>query len=101
MPNVTIYKTECNSSNLLEVQVGTNCPQGGDAGHGGRTLFRLTDRAGTAMTCRINDGEVVDASKIEIVFAGDSECETFTEALAFALAVLRSPRSEGVEETVD
>jgi hypothetical protein len=101
MPKLTIYKTECNSANVLEVQVGTNCPQGGDAGHGGRTVFRLINRSGTEMKCRLNDGEAVETSSIEILLAGDSECDTFTEALAFALEVLQAPRGETTEEVID
>ena len=102
MPNITIHSKEITSANILQVQAGTNCPQGGDAGHGGRTVLRLIDCAGTAMQCRVNDGELVDASKIEIVLAGDTEKDTFTQALEFALAVLGSGTvGEQTEENID
>ena len=103
MSKITIHKTTLNDANLLEVQVGTNCPQGGDAGHGGRTVLRLIDRGGTSMQCRVNDGSFVDASKIEIVLRGDSENETFTQALDFALNVLHSTDTLTVtaEEEID
>ena len=29
------------SANILTVRVGTNCPQGGDSGHGGKTVLSL------------------------------------------------------------
>jgi hypothetical protein len=31
-------------ANCLRVTVGTNCPQGGDSGHGGRTVLILEDQ---------------------------------------------------------
>jgi hypothetical protein len=84
---IPVLSKEFVSCNILEIQVGTNCPQGGDTGHGGRTVLRLIDRASTDMRCRINDREMISAmgGSIEIVLGGDSECGTFIEALEFAL----------------
>jgi hypothetical protein len=90
LPKLTLYSKEISNANILEVQVGTNCPQGGDHGHGGRTLFRLINHASTSMQCRINDATLADADKIEIILGGDAEHETFIKALEFALSVLRS-----------
>jgi hypothetical protein len=101
MATVTIHSKEIVGANILQVQAGTNCPQGGDAGHGGRTVFRLIDCGGTAMQCRVNDGEPIDASRVEITMAGDSEHETFMQALEFALAVLRTRADKTTEEYVD
>lgn len=94
MPKLTTHSKEITHANILKVEVGTNCPQGGDGGHGGRTVLRLSDGGGTDMKCRVNNGALLDADKIEIVLSGDSECETFTHALEFALAVLRSTNSD-------
>jgi len=105
VPKLNIHSIHIASANTLLVEVGTNCPQGGDGGHGGRTVLRLSDGGGTAMKCRVNDGALLDADKIEIVLSGDSECETFTQALEFALAVLRSKSDlfglKTTEEDVD
>ena len=89
MTKLTIHSKEISSANILLVEAGTNCPQGGDSGHGGRTVLRLSDLGGTAMQCRVNDGTLIDANKIEIVLSGDTECVTFTEALEFAASVLQ------------
>lgn len=95
MPIVNIHSENFQRCNILKVEAGTNCPQGGDWGHGGRTLLRLTDVAGTNMKCRVDDGELADVSKIEIVMGGDSENETFIEAIKFALVVLE-PKAESL-----
>ena len=41
MSNVSIKSKVITSANILQVSAGTNCPQGGDAGHGGRTYFKI------------------------------------------------------------
>lgn len=104
MPRIRIAEKEICSANLLKVQVGTNCPQGGDAGHGGRTLIRLVDQGGTAMQVRVDKTPSRDVGSVEILFGGDSECGTLIEALQFALDTLKSQvRSNAVatEEDVD
>ncbi len=90
MPKLTLHSKEIHNANILKVHVGTNCPHGGDRGHGGRTLFRLTDLGSTSMQCRVNGGPLVDASEVEIVLGGDAEHATFIEALEFASGVLRA-----------
>jgi hypothetical protein len=78
------------SANILRVAAGTNCPQGGDAGHGGKTIFRLTDEGATHMVVRVNGEEYpADVHSVAIEVGGDTECATFIEALEFALPVLK------------
>ncbi|NCB67116.1 MAG: hypothetical protein EOM48_13255 [Bacilli bacterium] len=82
-------KKEFGSANVLSVEVGTTGYCGGDAGHGAKTAFEITDEAGTAWEARItyqNGVTVVfeDPKKVEIVALGDCEAETFTDALKFA-----------------
>lgn len=89
MLKVTAYSEHFLQANDLLVTVGTNCPMGGDAGHGGRTVFRLEDLASTEMFVRVNRGERTQARQIEIQLHGDSECVTFIDALEFALKTLR------------
>jgi len=90
LSQIAIHTQTITSANILSVDVGTNCPRGGDAGHGGRTLLRLSNLAATDMACRIDNGPLVRTDKIEIVLRGDTECETLIQALEFALTVLRS-----------
>jgi len=85
---IKLMEHTAESCNCLQIQVGTNCPMGGDSGHGGRTVLRLTDEAGTDLRCGINGGRAEPVDSIEIVLGGDSEHDTFIEVLAFALSVL-------------
>ena len=80
---------EFNSANVLRMRVGTDCPRGGDAGHGGRTVIILDSANGsTEMHCTQRHG------KIELVFRGDTECETLIDALAFASETLRKMQAD-------
>ena len=76
-------KFTVNSYNLLEVTVGTNCPKGGDSGHGGLTYFKLEDMGGTDLRLKIN-GRFVEVQCVEVLLGGDSESTTFAEALYLA-----------------
>ncbi len=88
MEKVEVFSKECISCNLLLVEAGTNCPQGGDSGHGGRTVVRFTDQAGTDMRLRIDKGPLCPVSCVELVFGGDSEHSILIEALEFVVQVL-------------
>ena len=79
------------SASMIKCEVGTNIPQGGDTGHGGRTYFMIEDLGCTDMrvdTHRGNGMEDNSSSKVEIVFAGDDEAFQFLSALKFAVNVL-------------
>jgi hypothetical protein len=76
-------------ANNLRVTVGTNCPQGGDSGHGGRTVLILEDTAGTDLRCSMDSTSASYTQRIEIVLGGDSECDTFIQALEFAARTLK------------
>jgi hypothetical protein len=70
------------SANILKVRVKTNCPMGGDSGHGGRTEFELFDLGSTdievsPITNESNGG-------VRIILGGDTEAFTFAKCLAFA-----------------
>jgi hypothetical protein len=91
---IKVQSEQCVFCNLLTVTAGTNCPQGGDAGHGGKTYLALTNDGGTCMDAVIKtwEGEsfqIDQIEKIELIFGGDCECETLIEALEFAVAVLK------------
>lgn len=82
---ITDYKvaqlTDCN---LMEVRVGTTGFKGGDTSHGCRTLFRLTNISSTDMRVGIDGEEPRPTEQVELAFGGDSELNTFKEALYFA-----------------
>jgi len=98
-------KWEIVGANILEVEVGTNCPKGGDWGHGGRTYFRLKDMAGTTWFVRIKDriGDIyiTDPKEIEILLGGDSEWRTFRKALLFGWLALGAELSDLLEDIID
>jgi hypothetical protein len=91
--NVTLARKEITSANCLLVEAGTNCPAGGDSGHGGRTYFSLADTAATVWQVRVLDRDKKtilfdQPATIEIILGGDTEASTFTEALKFAAQAL-------------
>jgi len=89
MTTVKAYSETFTAANILSVEAGSNCPQGGDYGHGGRTFIRLHDDAATSWCIKI-DGKVFDQPReIEIALGGDHEAETFVAALEFAAKVIR------------
>jgi len=72
---------------IMKVEVGTNCPQGGDSGHGGRTYIKIANEGGVDWKIRVKDkdGEYVfeDVESLEILLGGDSECECIAKACNF------------------
>lgn len=90
MSNIELYKKEIASANILDVVAGTNCPQGGDSGHGGRTVFRLINQGGTDIRIKVDGKGIMINDSVEIVLGGDCECNTFIEALEFAINVYKS-----------
>ena len=88
MYRVPISTKRFEKINVLEISVGTNCPSGGDAGPPARTIFRLTDLGGTDISVRLNSQAAQTVDSVEIILGGDSECQTFTHALKYALEVL-------------
>ena len=59
---IKTLKTEMVNANILEVETGTNGYHGGDSGHGGRAILRLSDLASTDMRCFIS-GEMAGYSQ--------------------------------------
>ena len=102
MPKIPVHSLSITNANLLTVQVGTNCPQGGNYSHGGRTVFRIIDDGATSLRLRIDGKEEKRPAKVELIFSGDSEAESFVEALEFAARVLRGQLeiSNATEEDV-
>lgn len=88
---VNTLKKIIENFNILEVEVGTTGFCGGDTmGGGGRTYFSIKDLASTDITVDIlNDKFHSEAAGVAIKFGGDSELETFIEALEFAVKELK------------
>lgn len=83
------------SCNAFEVTVGTNTPCGGDAGHGGKTLLKLRDLAGTEWAIAVDGKEVAFCPReLVIVLGGDSEAKTFADSLIFAGRTLKKQMRE-------
>lgn len=99
--------TDCN---ILTVEVGTTGKKGGDSGHGCRTYLCINNDSSTELNCRTGlGGHDVDADgrchyrmdatdhghvdRVEIMLGGDSELDTFIEALDFAVDVLKKQRN--------
>ena len=93
---VTTFTKSFQSHNWLSVEVGTNCPQGGDGGHGGRTVLRLAEDCGPFIV-KTDSGEEY-AQFMEITMEGDTEGETFLDALKFAVMVLEKQRVANIAQ---
>jgi len=87
-----IYGTEISSCNILRVAAGTTGYCGGDAGHGGRTIFEIEDLGNTDISITPIKGEFNGGVLIEL--GGDSEMETFVEALEWAASTLRKQMAQ-------
>jgi len=91
--NFPIKSKEFWGCNMLDADVGSNCPCGGDAGHGGRTYLKITDNGNTGWNVTItgSNGEEIyfyQPKSIALEFLGDSENTTFIQVLDFALKEL-------------
>ena len=90
---ITTYIREVVSANILEAEAGTTGFMGGDAGHGGRTYFRITDAAATDMQIRTFT-ERCGNGGFEVILGGDCELETMIRALKFITKVLEEESQE-------
>lgn len=87
---IPISSESFESLNCITVYAGTNCPAGGDSGYGGRTILGITNDAATDLRVGLNGTSPVEVNSVEIVLGGDTECETFIQALEHALQVLKT-----------
>jgi hypothetical protein len=90
MITVPISSASFESLNCISTHVGTNCPAGGDSGHGGRTILGIKNDASTDLRVGINGQAPTEAESVEIVLGGDAECETFIQLLEYAVQVLKA-----------
>lgn len=81
------------SCNILEANVGSNCPCGGDGGHGGKTYLKIADGSNTGWNITIAERDGTEyyfeqPKSIALELLGDTENETFIQLLDFALKEL-------------
>jgi hypothetical protein len=91
VPVDTVY--DGNGCFFAMLRVGSNCPQGGDAGHGGRTLIELVNE-GMACEVHVANGPeawvVRNPSMVRLVLGGDMEHDTITTLLHGIAGLLRN-----------
>lgn len=72
------------SANILKVVISTTGTRGGDAGHGGYACLEFFDEASTSMSVETDKTPTEFVEHIKLSFCGDTEIETFRDALLFA-----------------
>ncbi len=100
-----MWKAKNVNHGVCEVNVGveTNCPKGGDAGHGGFTVIEFTDEGGTNMDAVVEKDSYGYVKNIRLVFKGDIELNLLLESLDFVSKELKRQlnnnlkRSKGME----
>jgi hypothetical protein len=101
---VKLFKKKIQEAAGLTVETGTNTPQGGDAGHGGITVFRLEqDGADWALQLIDQSGKPREwdrMKEITLVLCGDAEASIFVKALSFATRALRKQRRKTESEII-
>lgn len=86
------------SACILDVIVGSTGYQGGDSGHGGRTVLVLDEQGGTDIRCKTFGSPYGGADRIEIVLGGDCELDVFADGLMFAAKTLKKIIKESRKE---
>lgn len=87
----TTFEDAC----ILTVEADTNCPQGGDSGHGGVTRISLINDGCNPLDVTLSyDREerrvaLGEADRVDIEVRGDREAEVLADALAWASVSLR------------
>ena len=87
---VTTWIRDVTDCNCFAAEAGTNGYQGGDWGHGSRTVLNLRDLGGTDFYCVVHGERYEQPDEIEIVLGGDSELATVKEVLRWWLNVLEA-----------
>jgi len=89
---ITTYTRTVEDANLIEVEAGTTGFKGGDAGHGGRTYFRIQDVGGTCIQA-IPLGRNGDEG-VEVILGGDAELTSIIRALRFITRTLEDQKNK-------
>ena len=90
---MAVWSAEISLANTLRVEAGTTGYRGGDAGHGGRSYFRIKDQGDTGIIQATANDE-----GIEFCVGGDSELDTLIAALEFITEALKDGRRRIVSD---
>ena len=85
----TFKSKEVSTACITECLVFTNCPKGGDGGHGGVTVVEFRDHGSTDMEVSLDEKEgdhmeMGPVSSLRITLRGDWEAENMCRLLRFA-----------------
>lgn len=76
------------------VEAGTTGSQGGDTGHGGRTVFSIKDCQSMDINVEVFKDKCDYCTGFEVSLGGDAEMDAAIAALEFILKVLKHQRGE-------
>ena len=91
---IVTYERDIWDANVIEAEAGTTGFMGGDAGHGGKTYFRIQDGGGTAINAVPLKGRNGESEGFEVLLSGDAELRTVITALKFIVSVLEDESRE-------
>lgn len=77
---------------LGSLELRTNGPQGGDAGHGGFLELTFTNSGSTRLDVSVNGTEFEAVDFVKLKFCGDAEMEIALECFEFLAAKLKAIR---------
>lgn len=87
---VTTVRKSFHDMNVIDLEVGTNCPKEGDSGSKGRTIIRISNGGGTDLRVKTDDSEPVQVESVAIILGGDAEARTLVRALRFSAKMLKA-----------
>ncbi len=93
---IVTWERDVTSANILTVETGTNGYQGGDSNHGSRTFVRIEDTDSTNIRCSVEKDCFGHMNSLEITLGGDTELETFIDALKWIASILEVQTNSGV-----
>jgi hypothetical protein len=89
---------------IMTSAVETNCPKGGDSGHGGRTAIEFQDEGSTDLSvcvcdCHGNCYEVNEVKSVTIKLGGDHEAYALRDLLKWASVTLEKMLMQNAKES--
>lgn len=89
---VELFSKSIASCNILKITTGTNSPRDRES----ITILEFSDEASTNMSVIVDGVLQKNVSTVKLVFGGNTECVTLTEALEYAVKVLKYQRALNV-----
>lgn len=91
---ITTFSRDIISTNLIQIEAGTNGFHGGDTDMGGRTYFRIENKGATDISVFTRNDRWGSTEELEVILGGDSELVTIIQALKFIVKVLEEQSLE-------